>query len=109
MLTYLPLFIKCDLKCKLKLVGISYLIAIAKNGIESVTFILVINLMCPLTNSQKLRRQELNKFLLNGFANFDHFEQAVLEQNQDMDETELEIVKEEIYRFKCFIDGTSET
>ena len=107
--TYLPLFIECDTSCKLKLVGVSYLIAIAKNGVEAMTFILVINLMCPLTNAQKLRRQELNKFLLSGFANFENLEQAVLEHNQEMDETELEIVKEEISRFKYFIDTTSET
>ena len=87
----MPLYLEnCgkSLNCSSICLGISYILYFFANTIEALTFLLVINMMLPLTNSQRMCLLELNLFFLNGFASFENLEQAVLEENKNMDTEE---------------------
>ena len=68
--------------------GILDIFIIVSSFTETLTFLLVINMMLPLTKIQQNRKRELHQFFLNGFVDFKNLEQAVMERNPDIDELE---------------------
>ena len=62
--------------------------------------------MVPVTNHQRSRRQELSKFLLNGFADFTELEKALFEANPNMTHFERNMVMDTLGRVKSFLGRT---
>ena len=74
--------------------------------LEMCSFIFVIHIMVPITSKKKMVRQELSKFLLNGFADFTELESVVIAANPSMTDFELRMVEESLGRVRFFLNST---
>ena len=54
--------------------------------LEIMTFLLVIKLMLPVTQSDIKKRSKFQRFLFSGFVDKNELRAAVLANNRDMDE-----------------------
>ena len=93
--------------------SVSYVISaisgVFANAIEQITFIFVVYSQVPLTGAQKAQAQKLKNVLLQGFANIEDIEPAVMEQNADLPEDERENIRRELGGFKSFWNDTEDS
>ena len=81
--------------------------AVLATACEVATFAYVIYSQISFTGKQKGRKEALRNILLVGKATIEDLEIAVLEQNADLPEEELDIIREDLARLKSFFYNTS--
>ena len=70
---------------------------------ECLGFLLVLYILLPTTDRQAKRRKDLQSVFLLGFIDITQLKQAVLDQNQDLDEEERQIICDDLDRFNSFL------
>jgi hypothetical protein len=73
---------------KLKALIASNIFYILSFMFECAGFLLVLYILLPTTNGQAKRRKDLQKVFLLGFVDINQLKDAVLAQNEDLDEEE---------------------
>lgn len=73
--------------------------------VEMATFYLVVNMMLPITRSQREKRGELAKFMFCGFVNPEELENAILTTHTELTEEEIGYIRDDIHQLDTFLGG----
>jgi hypothetical protein len=75
--------------------------------LQVLSFLLVVKMMLPITQSDRQKRSEFQRFIFNGFANREELETAIFVNNPDMTEEQRADVKRDLNQLAKLIENSS--